>query len=80
MALPQLLPHRALYTAFDVYPSAKGAATHIQHAAQTVFDMAGGGMLYVLGHEHLPRYQREELAHGNFGFYLELLPPLCERS
>ena len=60
MALPQLLPHRALYTAFDVYPSAKGAATHIQRAAQTIFDVAGGGLLYVLGHEHLPRYQREE--------------------
>ena len=60
MALPPFLPHRALYTAFDVYPSTKGAATHIQHAAKTVFDTAGGGLLYVLGHEHLPRYQREE--------------------
>ena len=57
--LPDLSPHRALYSAFDVYPSAKGAATHIKQAAQTVFDIAGGGLLYVLGNEHLPRYQRE---------------------
>ena len=56
---PKLSHHRALYAAFDVYPSAKGAATHIQHAAKTVFDHAGGGLLYVLGNEQLPRYQRE---------------------
>ena len=53
------LPHRSLYTAFDVYPTSKGAATHIQHAAQTLFDGSEGGLLYVLGNEHLPRYQRE---------------------
>jgi glycosyltransferase involved in cell wall biosynthesis len=49
----------ALYAAFDVYPSAKGAATHIQQAARTLFDTAGGGLLYVQGHPSLPRYQRE---------------------
>ena len=59
-ALPHLLPHRALYSAFDVYPSSKGAATHIRQAARTLFDCAGGGLLYVLGHEQLPRYQREQ--------------------
>ncbi|AZZ95375.1 glycosyltransferase [Hahella sp. KA22] len=54
-----LQSHPALYSAFDVYPSAKGAATHIQQAAQTLFDAAGGGLLYVLGNERLPRFQRE---------------------
>lgn len=52
-------PHPALYAAFDVYPSAKGAATHIHQAAGTLFESAGGGLLYVLGNEELPRYQRE---------------------
>ncbi|AJQ92762.1 glycosyltransferase family 4 protein [Gynuella sunshinyii] len=54
-----LKAHPSLYSAFDVYPSAKGAATHIHQAAGTLFDRAGGGLLYTLGNEELPRYQRE---------------------
>ncbi len=53
--------HKALYAAFDVYPSAKGAATHIYHNAQTLFDWKGGGWLSVVGSEKLDDYQQEGL-------------------
>ncbi len=51
--------HKALYAAFDVYPSAKGAATHIYHNAQTLFDWKEGGWLSVVGNEKLLDYQQE---------------------
>jgi glycosyltransferase involved in cell wall biosynthesis len=53
------LTHAALYAAFDLYPSAKGAAAHISRMAQALFGYAGGGLLYVLGDPSLPVYQRE---------------------
>ena len=49
----------ALYAAFDVFPSAKGAAVHIDRFARRLFERAGGGLLYVLGNEALPAGQRE---------------------
>ncbi|MEE8302718.1 MAG: glycosyltransferase family 4 protein [Candidatus Tectomicrobia bacterium] len=52
--------HRALYAAFDVFPATKGAAVHIHHMAHTLFSLCQGGMLYVLGHDRLPSYQRED--------------------
>lgn len=59
MPIPRL-PHRTLYAAFDVFPSAKGAATHIARAARTLFDAGEGGLLAVLGREGLPSYQLED--------------------
>lgn len=56
------LPHRALYAAFDRFPSTKGAGVHIGHASGTLFDHAGGGLLYVLGGRGLPPYQLEDHA------------------
>ena len=53
------LPHRALYAAFDRFPSRKGSAVHIDRFARALFDHAGGGLLYVLGGDDLPAYQRE---------------------
>lgn len=49
----------ALYAAFDRFPSAKGAATHIGHFAHAMFAYAGGGTLVVLGDSDHPAYQRE---------------------
>ena len=51
--------HRALYAAFDRFPSRKGAAIHIDRFARTLFDVFGGGALFVLGENHLPRHQRD---------------------
>jgi glycosyltransferase involved in cell wall biosynthesis len=53
------LRHRALYAAFDRFPSRKGSAVHIDRFARALFDQAGGGLLYVLGGDELPAYQRE---------------------
>ncbi len=53
------LPHRSLYAAFDRFPSRKGSAVHIDRFARALFDHAGGGLLYVLGGDELPAYQRE---------------------
>lgn len=55
-----MLRHRALYAAFDRFPTRKGAAVHINYFARTLFDHAGGGLLYVLGDGLLPPYQRED--------------------
>ncbi len=54
-----LLRHRALYAAFDRFPSRKGSAVHIDRFARALFEQAGGGLLYALGGEGLPAYQRE---------------------
>lgn len=56
--LPRLR-HRALYAAFDRFPAPKGAAVHIGRMAEALFAAAGGGLLYVLGDDELPVYQRE---------------------
>lgn len=54
------LSHRVLYAAFDRFPSRKGSAVHIDRFARTAFEGFGGGLLYVLGGEGLPPYQRED--------------------
>jgi glycosyltransferase involved in cell wall biosynthesis len=51
--------HRALYAAFDRFPSRKGAAMHIDRFARALFDFADGGLLYVLGADDLPAQQVE---------------------
>src|SRR6266536_5099883 len=51
--------HRALYAAFDRFPSRKGAAIHIDRFAGALFDELGGGVLYVLGGDGFPRWQRD---------------------
>ncbi len=50
----------SLYAAFDLYPSSKGAATHIYYFSQTLFQTYKGGLLYVLGNELLPKWQQED--------------------
>ena len=51
--------HRALYAAFDLFPSRKGAAIHIDRFARTLFESFVGGTLLVLGGPDLPLYQLE---------------------
>ncbi|SHJ09339.1 glycosyltransferase family 4 protein [Aquimarina spongiae] len=49
-----------LYIAFDVFPSTKGAATHINHclkALQNTFDV---GLLICLGTDEMPQFQFDE--------------------
>jgi glycosyltransferase involved in cell wall biosynthesis len=50
---------RALYAAFDRFPSRKGASVHIDRFARALFAHMSGGLLYVLGGDGLPAYQRE---------------------
>jgi glycosyltransferase involved in cell wall biosynthesis len=51
---------RALYASFDRFPSRKGSAVHIDRFARTLFEHHEGGLLYVLGGDGLPAYQRED--------------------
>lgn len=51
---------KSAYIAFDIFPSAKGAATHIYHFSKALFEYYGGGYLFVLGNEELPIFQKEE--------------------
>jgi glycosyltransferase involved in cell wall biosynthesis len=55
-----LSERRALYAAFDRFPSRKGAGVHISRFARTLFDWAGGGVLYVLGGDDLPSWQFDD--------------------
>jgi glycosyltransferase involved in cell wall biosynthesis len=57
--VPLTLQPQALYASFDRFPSRKGSAVHIDRFARTLFERAGGGLLYVLGGDGLPPYQRE---------------------
>ena len=50
---------RALYAAFDRFPTRKGASTHIGRFAPALFEAYGGGLLYVLGDDRLPAHQVE---------------------
>ncbi len=50
---------RALYAAFDRFPTRKGASTHIARFAPALFEEYGGGLLYVVGDERLPAHQLE---------------------
>ncbi len=50
---------RALYAAFDRFPTRKGASTHIARFAPALFEACGGGLLYVVGDEALPAHQLE---------------------
>jgi glycosyltransferase involved in cell wall biosynthesis len=52
-------PPRALYSAFDRFPSRKGAGVHIARFARTLFDYTGGGLLYALGGDDFPAHQIE---------------------
>lgn len=51
--------HRALYAAFDLFPSRKGAAIHIDRFARAMFDFFDGGALLALGAPGLPSHQCE---------------------
>lgn len=52
-------PHRALYAAFDRFPSRKGAAIHIDRFARALFEAFDGGALFVIGGDNLPAHQVE---------------------
>ncbi len=55
-----LQQHTALYAAFDIFPSSKGAATHISYFAEALFAHKQNGWLHILGDEEMPSYQNEE--------------------
>ena len=71
-------PHAALYAAFDVFPSPKGAAVHIGHAAMTLFDHLGGGLLCTLGGEALPAYQCEPHPGGGVVEVVRFSEPVAD--
>jgi len=80
---PAPLAHRALYAAFDRYPSSKGASVHIGEWADELFGTFDGGLLHVLGGGELPAYQLEPATDGRgpveivrFG---EQIPNLSDR-
>ncbi|MCT4589333.1 MAG: glycosyltransferase [Carboxylicivirga sp.] len=51
--------YKALYAAFDLFPTSKGASTHISHMARYLFDFYGNGLLYTLGNETYPDFESE---------------------
>jgi len=49
-------PHY-VYIAFDVFPSQKGAATHINHCLNALQNTYPAGMLICLGNDEMPSFQ-----------------------
>lgn len=49
----------ALYSAFDLFPSRKGAGVHINKFSRALFEEMQGGALYALGNDKLSAYQIE---------------------
>ena len=54
-----MIPHRALYAAFDRVPSAKGAAIHIAHMVRAMERAMGDALLVCAGDGELPPLERE---------------------
>jgi len=50
---------KALFAAFDLFPSSKGAATHIHHSILALSQFAENTHVFVLGNENLPCFQEE---------------------
>lgn len=50
---------KSLYAAFDLFPSFKGAAIHIDKFSRALFDETNGGLLYVLGNETMTSQHTE---------------------
>ncbi len=73
-----MLKHRAAYVAFDLFPTAKGASTHISHMARFLFGKYGGGLLMTLGTPLFPRSEIE----GNIEIdrYNSTLPNYLDRG
>ncbi len=49
----------SLYSAFDLFPSRKGAAIHIDRFAGALFEEMNGGLLYVNGNDSMMSHQVE---------------------
>jgi glycosyltransferase involved in cell wall biosynthesis len=73
-------PHRALYAAFDRFPSRKGAAVHIDRFARALFAHAGGGLLYVLGGDDLPARQIEGAGSIEIVRFARAIPNFLQRA
>lgn len=46
-----------VYIAFDVFPSQKGAATHIEHCLKALQNTFSAGLLVCLGNDDMPSFQ-----------------------
>lgn len=55
----QAKQYKSLYAAFDLFPTSKGASTHIAHMARYLFNFHGNGLLYTLGNETYSDYESE---------------------
>ncbi|WP_052074441.1 glycosyltransferase family 4 protein [Shewanella mangrovi] len=56
-----ITPFTSLYAAFDRFPLPKGASTHIQQMATTLFQYSGDGLLYVAGDDGVAPFAQEVL-------------------
>lgn len=52
-----------IYVAFDVFPSQKGAATHIDHCLKALQRTFKTGLLICLGNDPMPTFQYDEARH-----------------
>ena len=67
----------SLFTAFDRYPSSKGAATHIEQSIEVLFDQWPTGMLCALGDHKLPN--QENHRGGSIERFSDQIPNFIDR-
>ena len=78
---PIRLPaYRSLYTAFDRFPSSKGAATHIAHASMTLAETVSPSLLFCLGDETLSTYEAGENGAADMLRFSEPIPNFLRRT
>jgi len=70
--------HKALYAAFDLFPGAKGAATHISSMAKFLFEKYDGGLLLTLGSREFAAHERE--GRVEIERFSALIPNYLERA
>jgi len=69
---------KSAYLAFDLYPSSKGAATHITQMAECLFEHCNGGTLVTLGDQrHAPQ---ETLGSVTAHRFVHRIPNFLQRA
>jgi len=70
--------NHSAYIAFDIYPSSKGAATHITHMAGRLFNVYDSGALITLGAKGSKRF--EQVGNVTAHRFLEQIPNYLDRA
>lgn len=69
-----------IYIAFDVFPSQKGASTHINHCLKALQTTFKSGLLICLGHDDMPTFQYDSERNLYIYRWKEKIVNILERT